>query len=200
MPLVKCFLCYVASLCLSRFLYSHLTILPHAETMPTSGQPSPPFDLTVQPESLHNDRPQSKPDIVKIRVHGPSKARQRLCSLTSSSSDHLCTVCSRQFQTQKALESHWTHSKRHNWCLKCNRHFVSGAALDEHLQKSQRRWICDNHRLKTSFSSTIARFTVSATVKGYRKAWLRDIYTSRTAQKSLCPTCILIASQKLRMF
>ena len=78
MPLVNFFLCYVASLCLSRFLYSHLTISPHAETMPTSGQPSPPFDLTVQPESLHNDRPQSKLDIVKrtkIRVQEPSKAK-----------------------------------------------------------------------------------------------------------------------------
>ena len=67
-----------------------------------------------------------------------------------SSSDHLCTICSRLFQTQDALESHWTHSKLHNWCLKCDRHFVSHAALDEHLQKSQRHWICDSHYIDFS--------------------------------------------------
>lgn len=73
-------------------------------------------------------------------IQGP-----KLCSLTWRSQSHHCTTCSRLFQSQEALESHFTYSKRHNWCSRCKRHFVSPAAIYEHLQNSQRHWICDYH-------------------------------------------------------
>ena len=71
-PLVMFFLCAIAPLCFSRFLYSHLTISSHAEIMPTNGH-------TFQQESLRIDQPQSKLDKVEstnVRVQEPSKAKR----------------------------------------------------------------------------------------------------------------------------
>lgn len=53
-----------------------------------------------------------------------------------------CEPCNKCFGSRRAIESHWTDSKRHSWCPQCDILFFSSEAAKSHW--AQDHWICND--------------------------------------------------------